>query len=246
MPIPAVIHQTWKTLKIPQWAQKWHRSWKKYNPTYIHVLWSDKDNFSFIKTYYPQFLSLYKQFPVKIQKVDFVRYLLLYHYGGIYADLDFECFKPLDVFLPYSLVLSKSSNMNYITNSIMMSEPRHPFWIVLCNEIAQAEPRKWYETEGMYVLRSTGPVMINRIAKKVFHKPYASAVKILQPNYFFPFSMWKKNKYQDLAKHDFPKAFGCHHHQCTWSTEQSKIIPLVILVISGFIMLILYMLQHRR
>ena len=32
-------------------------------------------------------------------RVDAVRYFLRYHYGGVYADLDFEALKPLDALL---------------------------------------------------------------------------------------------------------------------------------------------------
>lgn len=40
-----------------------------------------------------------KKFRSGIEKSDILRYLLLYHYGGVYADLDVECLRPFEPLL---------------------------------------------------------------------------------------------------------------------------------------------------
>ena len=49
-----------------------------------------------IKNHYPWFLDTYNNYKYKIQKIDAIRPFILYHYGGMYVDLDYECFKPFD------------------------------------------------------------------------------------------------------------------------------------------------------
>ena len=52
-----------------------------------------------METKFPEFLDLYDGYNSEIQRADAVRYFLLYEYGGVYADLDFESLQPLDLFL---------------------------------------------------------------------------------------------------------------------------------------------------
>lgn len=231
--IPPIIHQTWKKRKIPAWAREWHESWKTHHPQYQIMLWTDHDNRNLVSQYAPWFLETYDAFPVHIQRVDAVRYLILYLYGGVYVDLDFECYRPLDSFLHYDLVLSRSSNLRCITNAIMMSAPRHPFWLKLLRTIQLEPPRKWYELTSYYVLRSTGPVIINRVAHEqgLFEQP---GVKILHRKFFFPFNMLQKSRRE--ARHH-PDAFGAHHHQCTWTNDHTAIKVIVAAVVSLLIVL---------
>jgi mannosyltransferase OCH1-like enzyme len=43
---------------------------------------------SFIATHYPWFLATFEGYTYPIQRADSIRYFVLYHYGGIYIDLD--------------------------------------------------------------------------------------------------------------------------------------------------------------
>ena len=97
MEIPRKIFQTWKSKKIDNNCfLSWQSSWKLHNPSYKYLLWDDDDNRNFIKTYFSDFLEVYDSFDVNIKRVDAVRYFYLLKYGGIYADLDFECLKSFD------------------------------------------------------------------------------------------------------------------------------------------------------
>ena len=40
-----------------------------------------------------------EKFRTGVEKSDILRYLLLYHYGGVYADLDVECLRPFEPLL---------------------------------------------------------------------------------------------------------------------------------------------------
>jgi len=229
--IPPIIHQTWKTEVIPDWAKAWHKSWKTHNPDFQFKLWTDQDNRALVAQYAPWFLPTYDGFPVHIQRVDAVRYLILYLYGGVYADLDFECFRNISRFLKHDLVLSYSSNIPYITNAIMMSKPRHPFWIKLLKAIKDAPPKRWIELESYYVLRSTGPVMVDRVMRRTGVIDWKGTL-ILSKKYFFPFSMFQKRKRLQY----FPHAYGAHQHMCTWTNQQNVLKGVAIVSVGAIVL----------
>ena len=68
---------------------------KAMNPDYKHILWRDKEVEKFIKKQSKDIRYLWNDFPDPFYKIDFVRYLILQEYGGIYIDLDVSCKIPL-------------------------------------------------------------------------------------------------------------------------------------------------------
>ena len=46
-----------------------------------------------------EYRDVYNSYPYAVQRWEMIRYLILYEYGGIYADLDYECIDALDSLL---------------------------------------------------------------------------------------------------------------------------------------------------
>ena len=90
--IPKIIIQTWKTKNIPPKYEKLVSSIKAFNPEpeFKYLFFDDNDIETFLKTEYPSYFETYVKLPVVIQKIDFFRYIAVYHYGGFYFDLDME------------------------------------------------------------------------------------------------------------------------------------------------------------
>jgi hypothetical protein len=90
------IHQTVKNafeikrLSAPSYYAI--NSWSVMNPKWMHVMWFDKDIDDFIFRFFPQFVDTHKRL-AGVQKSDFFRYLVVYQFGGVYADLDVICFQ---------------------------------------------------------------------------------------------------------------------------------------------------------
>ena len=136
--VPKIIHQT-----APADKSKWHpiwyhcqESWKKNFPNYEYKMWTDEDNENLIKTKYSWFYDTYKGFKHNISRVDSSRYFYLYEYGGIYADMDFECLKNFEHILPNGKVSIaetpyQSNPSEEYQNALMVSPPKHPFWMCL-------------------------------------------------------------------------------------------------------------------
>jgi len=49
LPVPKLIHQTWKNSEIPEKWQKAHDSCIKLHPDYEYRLWTDSDGLKFVK-----------------------------------------------------------------------------------------------------------------------------------------------------------------------------------------------------
>jgi len=93
--IPKIIHQTWKTNIIPKKMDFCINSWRKLNEDYEYKFWTDSDIQVFIIEKFPEYLEIFNKCKLGIQKADIFRLLVLYYYGGIYADIDFECLVPI-------------------------------------------------------------------------------------------------------------------------------------------------------
>ena len=94
--IPKKIHYCWfGGNPLPEDAQKYLESWKKFCPDYEIIRWDEK-NFDINQLPYVQEAFKAKKWAFI---TDYVRLYALYNYGGIYMDTDVEVLKSLDSFL---------------------------------------------------------------------------------------------------------------------------------------------------
>lgn len=91
--IPKKIHQIWLGSEFPEKNRLLQQSWIKHHPDWQYKLWTDKDIESFNLTN----KDLYDKTKNFGEKSDILRYEILYRYGGLYVDCDFECIKCFDV-----------------------------------------------------------------------------------------------------------------------------------------------------
>lgn len=100
-PIPKIIIQIWVQkdggpTKVPIREANYMNAMIKMNPTFQYLFFNGDDIEQFFKSNYVEYYKTYKTLPFFIQKLDFFRYLAIYHYGGFYFDMDVELHKPLD------------------------------------------------------------------------------------------------------------------------------------------------------
>lgn len=98
--IPRIVHQTFKSWDEVQFKDRLNMAgWRAMNPTWEFRYYDNVACDIFVETNFPQYLEAYKTMPRNIEKVDFFRYLVVLHNGGIYADTDVECRQPLDTWI---------------------------------------------------------------------------------------------------------------------------------------------------
>ncbi len=135
--IPERLFQTWKCRDVlPLNYAHWQASFRTQNPQFACTLWDDDDNRRFIEQHYPWFLPTYDDYPAEIFRADMVRPFYLFHFGGLYADMDTQCLRPLsDMLKGHHIALGRmGSNPKFpdsIPNAIMASRPGEIFWLLM-------------------------------------------------------------------------------------------------------------------
>lgn len=201
---PKRIFQTWKDKTPPKKMAYWAETWRSNNPDYEYVLWDDADNRRFVAENFQWFLPTYDSYDKEIKRADAIRYMYLYTYGGIYADLDFECLKPFDNLLEeyrgYDIILGKMESSfsgesqwhssNNIPNAIMISKPGCNFWLrVLERMVVKASSQGQGRPEV-----ETGPVVL----KEVYSSAWFDRIKLLPPSVLYPIS-WVTDEEERLS-----------------------------------------------
>ncbi|CAF4080800.1 unnamed protein product, partial [Rotaria sordida] len=120
--IPRVIHQTYRTYAIPA----------IWNTT------SHADMDMFVQQHEPDFYwNTFANYRYDIQRIDSFRYVLLFHLGGIYIDMDNACHRPfrelvaiMEALDPDSthLALFPAAEVFGIQNNFMISTVGHPMY----------------------------------------------------------------------------------------------------------------------
>jgi hypothetical protein len=167
--VPRILHQTWKTEDVPaQWLRS-ADSWKSMHPGWQFRLWTDEANRAFVAEHYPELLATYDGYAFAIQRADVVRYCLLHHFGGVYADLDIECLRPVDELLEggdFIAVWEPQDHANelgaecLVSNAFMASTPNHPF---LSEVIEWLIAHSHAGVTHRDVLETTGPLMLTEV-----------------------------------------------------------------------------------
>ncbi|OAL43953.1 hypothetical protein IQ07DRAFT_649739 [Pyrenochaeta sp. DS3sAY3a] len=107
--IPRKIWQTWKVgpLGFEQRDSDSAKTWPAKNPRHRYEVLTDDNALEYLEWHYgthgfnrPDIVELYRELNITIIKADLLRYLVMYAEGGVYADIDVECLRPIDRFIP--------------------------------------------------------------------------------------------------------------------------------------------------
>lgn len=212
MPIPKIIHQTWKDREIPdKWLNFQHKV-KTLHPGWQYLLWTDDDNGEFVKKEFPAFYSIYEAFPKNIMRADVIRYLIMYKIGGLYLDLDYEMLKPFrytnkKLVLPVSRDISFGDKRNLLGNCIFASVPNHIFWKNLIDDLQNNPPKIGNYLE---VLHTTGPEFLS----KIFYAGNYDDAFLPERLVYHPPTPQNKTQYKRIIQNGTSE--GIHHANGTW------------------------------
>lgn len=71
------------------------------NKDFTFIDFNDDAIASFLNSTYPRYYSSYQRLPLIILKIDYFRYIAIYHYGGYYFDRDVDAVASLDAAIAY-------------------------------------------------------------------------------------------------------------------------------------------------
>jgi inositol phosphorylceramide mannosyltransferase catalytic subunit len=163
--IEKILHQTYKSEQLlavdhPTWAET-PRRWKEAHPDWEYIFWSDQSSRDFIKKEYPWFLTTFDSYKKPIQRADAIRYFALYHYGGLYVDMDLTPKTNVEGLLQGSdVVLFETPNLG-LTNMIMASKKGGKFIECVTHNLRYSQT-KYTHLFGpsLNIMTTTGPTFL--------------------------------------------------------------------------------------
>src|SRR5665647_2747688 len=128
--IPKIIWQTMKTNRVPVFMKNYADTWIEHNPEYEYRFHDDNDITEFITNEFPDYLEGYKKLKYGASKADLWRYLIIYKYGGVYADMDCRCVNPLRQWIdPESAFVTQLGTNKDICQWLIISVPENPIFL---------------------------------------------------------------------------------------------------------------------
>lgn len=130
MPIPKVIHQTYKTKNLPVITRFFIWWMRRVNPDYKYEFYDDQRVSEFIKNEFSiDYYKAYSKLDIGAAKGDFFRYAVLYKRGGVYVDVDGAIVRPLSLIISEqdAAIITRERDHPYFVQWALIFEPQHPF-----------------------------------------------------------------------------------------------------------------------
>ena len=231
MKIPRIIHQIYEDpAGPPQYLLEVASTWKEKMPDWEYRFWNKQLICDFLTSVCPDFKNYYSSYPFDVQRWDAMRYLILYHIGGLYADMDYECIRPLDVLLSSSTccmgmeptVNTKIFNRSLIVgNALMASTPKHPYMAAIIEDMKTNFSINYGKIDSMQIMETTGPFMTTRVYERFKRK---KNITLLPADLVYPLTreelslLRTGHKLPDLFK-KIDKAFAIHYSMVSWTDQ---------------------------
>ena len=217
--IPKVIHQIWLGGKMPQKFKNLSDTWKI--PGWEYKLWQDADARKLKMTN----RKLYNRATNYGIKSDVLRYEILYKYGGVYVDTDFECVRPLDDFSHLRLFAGCGySVFPHVYNGLIGAEPGHDMIAKIISEAGKKESDN-VDIGNDAILKFVGQEFFSKTFIEYIKKD-CDGVVVFPRTFFYPLPPGRRYDMGELTKRDrteakkyiTDKTYGIHY----WSTSWKK------------------------
>lgn len=192
--IPRIIHQTYRSHSLPDGLQNMVNTWRDVNPGWDVKLYNDTECLNLVRSNFPEYLDAYLALPKNVERADFFRYMVVLLHGGVYADCDTECKRPMDSAISsndkmvtgWELEFStaeEAANRSYartrqILQWVFAAVPGHPVLREACDLIAMNANKICSRNADRDTLERTGPGMFTDIVLKHAFDP-EEGVRIL-------------------------------------------------------------------
>lgn len=138
-------------------------SFRDHNPGFIYWLWDEHNCSSLLGLVVEE---LHEKYGNWASVSNYVRLVALREFGGIYADTDCRCLKPLDGLLVH-VAFAAFQDGHRICNAVMGAEARHP-WVQWqldhWNDFDQADA-----ASGVYLATAAPPLGVTIIAQHLVY-----------------------------------------------------------------------------
>ena len=208
-----IIHQTWKHNNLDTKQKKFINSWKNNFPNWEYKYWTDDLLDEYVIKEFNEVYNMWVNLNPFIKKIDCIRYMWLYTYGGIYSDLDIKCLKNFEHLLQYpnaAYIPVNDFRMNWKKNTdnaspaLIISCSNHPFWLLCIRYICSYHHMK--------VKIATGPIALTNVILICYN--YKKKLP-------FDLIFLKENKF-GIGWKKFLKKYTYHINTNSWDDQTTK------------------------
>jgi hypothetical protein len=186
--IPRIIHWIWVGPDpMPQEFIEYGETWKRHHPDWEFRLWTEDNPPADLRR--PE---SYERLRMPAERSDILRLEVLWRFGGVYLDTDFECRGSIEPLLEGLDFFSAQLKPGRVNNAIIGSVAGHP---ILDRALDEIRPREFFGHDKA----ATGPLFFNELLS---HYP---EVKLFEPEMFYPTSPAERER-----------AIAIHHTARSW------------------------------
>ena len=151
--VPRILHQIWLgDRELPEEFAAYRETWRTHHPAWEHRLWAEDNLPSGLRR--PE---VYERLRVPAERSDILRLEVLWLFGGVYVDTDFECLRPLDpVIEELDFFTAPLKPNGWVNNAFIGSVAGHP---ILDRALNELRPREFHG----YDKHGTGPRFLDTL-----------------------------------------------------------------------------------
>jgi mannosyltransferase OCH1-like enzyme len=192
MRIPRVFHQVWVGPDpLPDAFARYRQTWLDCHPDWELRFWTDEN--------LPEGLrrrESYDRLRSPVERCDILRLELVWRFGGVYIDMDFECLRSIEPLIEnVEFFTANIGEKGRVNHAILGAVPGNP---VLERALVEIAPREWYG----YDRESTGPYFFDRLLKKCVDP----GVTVFDKELFYATDLLGAREY----------AYALHHDANSW------------------------------
>ncbi|KAH0499680.1 hypothetical protein TgHK011_006857 [Trichoderma gracile] len=155
--IPPVLHH----IALGSQGTRWKTEWKHTVQSCIDIhpgwethIWTDETASQFVEEKFPDLKHMWDNYAYPVQRIDALRYMLLYEYGGVVLDMDLKCTRALGPLRRFSFVAPEAYPAGF-SIGFMMANRRNDFVGALVGNL-ETYNKRWLGLPYATVMFSTG------------------------------------------------------------------------------------------
>ncbi|MDP3066235.1 MAG: glycosyltransferase [Methanobacteriaceae archaeon] len=210
MKIPKTFHQVWTSLggegdpgRMPSDYRYYQNTWRKKHPNWVHIEWGDKDLFPLINQ------EAYDNSTTFAARSDILRLEIIYKYGGVYVDTDFECYKNVEPLIHNTDCFIGCESEGVMTNALFGAVKEHPTIKKLIDAVPESLNTYTHYPPNI----TTGPAFWTRTLEY-------DEITMFPPKYFYPVGPGIQS-HRDQGR-AYPDAYANHHWGGSWTNSETQ------------------------
>uniref|UniRef100_A0A1Y1K233 Alpha-1,4-N-acetylglucosaminyltransferase n=1 Tax=Photinus pyralis TaxID=7054 RepID=A0A1Y1K233_PHOPY len=123
--VPPILHHIALGDNEGRWKARWGeavQSCLDIHPGWESHIWTDDKASQFVSEKFPELRELWDNYHYPVERIDALRYMLLYAYGGVILDMDLKCKRALGPLRRFSFVAPEAHPTGFSIGFMMASK----------------------------------------------------------------------------------------------------------------------------